>query len=874
MSAVELSEWLVSEALLEDITKLTQATVATEITNLSASFDCDDPNTEFDWEQLILAGSILARSPRREHQESALRIATAAISLETKQVVRDAGAILLEKLSNQRAVDLAAKREMIEPGLDSRLGISMRLEAYRRQFENAVLVESNGHWLNVNDFQRKFWTGASTNRAWLLASAPTASGKTFLVLQWLINEVSTKDLRVAVYLAPTRALVTEIEESIRELLGRRGDVELSSLPLAEKYFSARAGTKKSIFVFTQERLHLLANILGDDLVVDLLIVDEAHKIGDNQRGVILQDAIERVSRINPAMKAVFVSPSTQNPEELLEDAPDGMTKVSVDSDIPTVLQNVILAQQVPRKPKEWQLNLVKGDSSVPLGVLHLANKPANLRKKLAFIAAAAGSRGGTLIYCNGAAEAEEVALLISQLGDGEKIDDKELLDLADLARKGVHKNYQLAPLVERGVAFHYGNMPALIRMEIERLFRTGKIQFLACTSTLIEGVNLSCRTIVVRGPRKGRGHPMEPHDFWNLAGRAGRWGNEFQGNIICIDPNNENAWPIGVPRRSRYPIRRETDAVMASADDLALYLDSRSTVSLSDLQNADHFEQVGAYLLNTYLRLGSLENAGLAKRHDAAFIQKLDVSLRQIADTIEIPSEILIKHPGVSAVGLQRLLGLFKAYEGDIENLLPAPSESVDAYDRYVTIMRRINANILPTFTPDGLVPLHALIVIEWLRGLSLSVIIRKRIEYHQRSRRSYNLAVLIRDTMDIVEQTARFKAPKFISAYVDILNIHLRKTGRDDLIDDELDIGLALEFGVSSMTLLSLMELGLSRMSAVALYEKIARDDLDRLGCIDWIEEHAPNFKGMDIPNIIVREILEKLSPIMTNDNEQSQES
>ena len=28
------------------------------------------------------------------------------------------------------------------------------------------------------------------------------------------------------------------------------------------------------------------------------------------------------------------------------------------------------------------------------------------------------------------------------------------------------------------------------------------------------------------------GHPMEPHDFWNLAGRAGRWGDEFQGNII------------------------------------------------------------------------------------------------------------------------------------------------------------------------------------------------------------------------------------------------------------------------------------------------------------------------------------------------------
>ncbi len=446
----------------------------------------------------------------------------------------------------------------------------------------------------------------------------------------------------------------------------------------------------------------------------------------------------------------------------------------------------------------------------------------------------------------------------SQLVGIEGEEDKDLLDLADLARKGVHRNYQLAPCVEQGVAFHYGNMPALIRMEIERLFRLGKIKFLACTSTLIEGVNLSCRTIVVRGPRKGKGHPMEPHDFWNLAGRAGRWGNEFQGNIICIEPSDKRAWPIGVPKRSRYPIRRETDAVMTQSASLAGYLEARVAIPLSELQDADQFEQVGAYLLNTYLRLGSLSEAGFAKRHDKEALAKLELRLSEIARSIEIPADVTLRHPGVSAVGLQHLLDLFREYKGDIENLLPAPSESVDSYDRYVTLMRRVNSEIFPVFLPDGLVPLHALIVVEWLRGLSLSVIIRKRIEYHQKNNKPYKLPVLIRDTMDIVEQTARFKAPKYISAYVDILNLFLTEIGREDLIDEELDIGLALEFGVSSLTLLSLMELGLSRMSAVELYEKIARDDLDKDGCIEWIIRHMPNFAGMDVPNLIVREVLE----------------
>ncbi|WP_244486618.1 helicase-related protein [Aureimonas sp. Leaf324] len=121
----------------------------------------------------------------------------------------------------------------------------------------------------------------------------------------------------------------------------------------------------------------------------------------------------------------------------------------------------------------------------------------------------------------------------------------------------MHPEFLLASLVVLGVAFHFGNMPSLLRLEIERLFRAGKIRFLVCASTLIEGVNLSCRTIVVRGPRKGKGHPMEPHDFWNLAGRAGRWGDEFQGNIICIDPRNGDAWPSGVPDRALSDQARE-----------------------------------------------------------------------------------------------------------------------------------------------------------------------------------------------------------------------------------------------------------------------------------------------------------------------------
>jgi hypothetical protein len=191
---------------------------------------------------------------------------------------------------------------------------------------------------------------------------------------------------------------------------------------------------------------------------------------------------------------------------------------------------------------------------------------------------------------------------------------------------------------------------------------------------------------------------------------------------------------------------------------------------------------------------------------------------------------------------------------------LPAAVDSQDSYDRFVTIMRRINQHLFPAFLPDGLIPLHALIVVQWLKGFSLATMIRRNIDYHRRLDKPFKLPVLIRNTMELVEQIARFKAPKYFSAYMDVLNLHLRAIGRVDLIDDDVDIGIQLEFGVSSRTLLSLMELGLSRMSSVALYEQIARDDLSKEDCLAWVAEREVQFEGMDIPAIIVREIREKL--------------
>ncbi|SCB37881.1 DEAD/DEAH box helicase [Rhizobium hainanense] len=859
MSETELQDWLFDVSLRDELKQLGLVTTLLELDNVAREANLE--GVGFDWQRLLFAASILARSAKRAHREASLRIATGAMLLPTSEPIRDAAAVLFDKLSNHRSVLLALKRGRLRPNIASRLGVGLRIEGQRKQLENSILLEATGERVAVNDFQLAFWRAAGEEGSWLSASAPTASGKTFLVLKWLVDCLAGDQSRRAVYLAPTRALVSEIEASLFEIVKASGvDIEITSLPSAQKYGAVEKSAKKCVFVFTQERLHLLANLMEERLDIDLVVVDEAHKIGDPQRGVILQDAIERLLRSSPRMRVAFVSPATQNPEVLLDDAPESTPKIPIDSDVATVLQNVITAHQMPAKPTKWKLQFRYGEEYLPLGVLTLPNKPNTLRKRLAFIAAAVGERGGTLVYANGAAEAEEIAGLISQLVKKPERIDQELADLADLARKCVHKSYSLAPLVEAGVAFHYGNMPSLVRLEVERLFKSGKLKFLICTSTLIEGVNLSCRTIVVRGPRKGKNNPMEPQDFWNLAGRAGRWGDEFQGNIICIDASDEKAWPSGVPQRTRYPIRRETDAALARIDDLATYIERRPLGVDMEPAQIRAFEQVSAYLTTTYMRDQSLAVAPWAKRQPAESLSRLEASLAVVTDGLSVGAEIGARNPGVSLIGLQSLLNYFRGYAGQLEDLLPAPSESDDSYQRFSNMMERINDHVLTVFLPKTLIPLHALTVLQWLKGFSLPTIIRRRIEYLQRRDGEVDTAAVIRGTLEMIETTARFLAPRYFSAYVDVLNQHLRAVNREDLIDADLEIGVALEFGVTAITLRSLMELGMSRIGAVALYEVIAEDSLDEAACIQWVVDRREQLDGMGLPSIVVREVRERV--------------
>jgi len=107
---------------------------------------------------------------------------------------------------------------------------------------------------------------------------------------------------------------------------------------------------------------------------------------------------------------------------------------------------------------------------------------------------------------------------------------------------------------------------------------------------------------------------------------------------------------------------------------------------------------------------------------------------------------------------------------------------------------------------------------------------------------------------MKDVEEFARFQVPKYLSCYIDVLKQYLRSVDRGDLITADLDINILLEFGVPGGTQLSLMGLGLSRTSALALAEYIANDQLSEEGCLAWLREN--DWRSLNLPILVKREI------------------
>jgi superfamily II DNA/RNA helicase len=743
-------------------------------------------------------------------------------------------------------------RQLLEEQAGTDLALNdpfLRLEMLVRHFENRL--SGTGSETVLTDFQVKLIRALEANRS-VSVSAPTSAGKSFTLEIELLRRLKDEESYIAVFLVPTRALIRQVTFDLVRILR---DHDLNAVPVLSAPTTPEqiGAIKKLIYVLTQERLATLLTSGDQTLNVDAVIVDEAHEIGETNRGQTLERVLAITLGRFPNARLFFSSPLRSNPELLLRIFGREQEGVHFVEHLSPVTQNIINIHSVKGKKRVGQMELVIDGDPVSLGNVEL---PFDFRDrymgKFAFFFTKA--EDSSIVYCNEPAAADKVALEIADAIQ-EDLADQELSDLASFLRQEVHHLYRLAALVRKGVAFHYGNIPQIIRGRVEELLRERKIRFVCCTSTLLQGMNLPAKNIFVEDPKKGRGKSMEKGDFWNLVGRAGRLAKEFQGNVYCI-----------YGKKWEQDVTSSRLATIESAFEMALTERTAELVQFvkeppdsPETRAMSWAEQTYARIYSDFLSSGKRLADSMASADEKRKAQFSEIDALCAAFKRTLPEELLVNNFYVHPVRLERLADFFRT-QPTLEAWTPGSPFERYSFSRFTNIFGKLEELVIRLGTQRYryLAPL----AVKWMQGQSLKDLLTDKIEYEQRVDGTFDPAHdidgvnrLIRELFEDLEKELRYTYVKYTKLYTDVLRAVLIERGLTGDAEKLLPIHLFLEYGAANQTLINFMATGLSRTSALLFKSAFRlRDDLTTAECQGYLDRL--NVERADIPAICKAEI------------------
>ena len=366
----------------------------------------------------------------------------------------------------------------------------------------------------------------------LLISAPTASGKTLIAILSMINYLSKSKGKI-VYLCPLRALAAEKFSEFKKLesidFKRKIKVKISTgdFEAVDKDL-----VNSDVIILTNEKMDSIIRH-GSEWVDDvgLVIADEIHLIGDDDRGPTLEIILTKLKLLENKPQILALSATISNSDEISEWL--GCKLVENKWRPVPLYEGVYDAGSVVMNDgREFEIESSIRGKPVDLGIESVKNGGQSL------LFAETRTRSSSL--ATKAADAILTSLHKSEIKELEKISKKILAnnEHTDLIKT-------LATLVKKGVAFHHAGLNQNCREIVESEFRNGKIKLLAATPTLGAGVNLPARRVVISSlnrynSRVGTNMPISILEYKQLCGRAGRPQYDDFGEAIIIGNSNRS----------------------------------------------------------------------------------------------------------------------------------------------------------------------------------------------------------------------------------------------------------------------------------------------------------------------------------------------
>jgi superfamily II RNA helicase len=381
-----------------------------------------------------------------------------------------------------------------------------------------------------DEFQKQALAAIKKNDC--LVIAPTGSGKTWIAREAILS-VMEKGGR-SWYASPLKAL----SNSKWVEFGLHFDPENVGIITGD----TKENTEAPIIVGTTE---ILRNQLydamhrGDDLNCDLVILDEAHFLGDTDRGVVWEEIMiylpvrvnllllsatigngdeiaawlasirkKTCTVIREEKRPVPLYPMFLHPSGCLHPFLDGKKAGPA---VCEFLKKEKFSHRGSRRPPDYA------------GIIRVLER-FNLLPAIFFLKSRAEC--DTALSCRAG---------LPPLKNPEAFTD-DLYDLLDRF-PSLSSHRQIKALRTAGLAAHHGGQLPAWKLMVEEMMNRGHLRVIFATSTIAAGVNFPARTIVLFNSDQFNGHDfaaLSATEFRQMTGRAGRRGQDNIGFMLAV----------------------------------------------------------------------------------------------------------------------------------------------------------------------------------------------------------------------------------------------------------------------------------------------------------------------------------------------------
>ncbi len=333
----------------------------------------------------------------------------------------------------------------------------------------------------------------------LVVSAPTSFGKSLLIEEI----VASNKYKNIVVIQPTLALLNETRNNLRKYE--------ESYKIIVRTSDEPSHDKNNLFLLTAERVMEYKDLPK----IDFFILDEFYKISQKRgddRYEVLNNACNKLLNKHMA-RFYFLGPN-----------------------IDTISVEFKEKYNVNFKKYNYSL-VVNEENEIKDGEKYYIDNNKN-NKELKLFEELLKFDEQTIIYCSSPDMSTKTAINFAKYIERLAVTDTNTevdAPLISWITENLSYEWDLISCLKNKIGVHNGAFPKHINASIIDYFNSGKLNYLFCTSTIIEGVNTTTKNVIIYNNWKSRkNHKIDYFDYKNIKGRSGRMFKHYVGNLYTF----------------------------------------------------------------------------------------------------------------------------------------------------------------------------------------------------------------------------------------------------------------------------------------------------------------------------------------------------